>query len=743
MLLKFYFFNYEIMNSYLTNIYLDVKIKVGEMMIADILVEIKKIDKTFSYLIPENLNIQIGCRCLVPFGKQTLEGFVINIKKYQPCDYELKEISELVDEKPVLNKELLELGKYISKKTLCTLTSAYQTMLPTALKAKKNFKINVKKVLFLRKVKDYSPTNENEEIIMNLLDNHDISLKEAKQTSQYTIDKLLKKGIIEKYYKEVYRLNEEVLEKETSKSLTEEQKQVISKIKLNEFKPYLLHGVTGSGKTEVYMQLIQKVINNKQALILVPEISLTPQLVETFKKRFGNDIAILHSHLSNGEKYDEWRKIERNEVKIVIGARSAVFAPLSNLGIIIIDEEHSSTYKQENNPRYNAIDIGLYRAKWHQCPIVLGSATPSVESYTRAKAGVYELLEMKRRVNQNLPNVTLVDMKKEIKNGNFIFAKILKEKINEKLNNNEQIILLLNRRGYTTISTCKDCGFTHKCPNCDIPLTYHLKNKKMVCHYCNYETNKLYNCPVCKSKNINERGMGTEKLEEEVIKEFPMAKVLRMDVDTTRTKQAHKKIITDFENLKYNILIGTQMIAKGLDFPNVTLVGVINGDASLNIPDFRSAERTFQLLNQVSGRAGRGMLKGEVIIQAFNPDHYSLVLAKNHDYIGFYNEEMHLRKILKYPPFYNLCLIKISGSDVSKCENESNKIITYLRQNLDEEIILGPSPAIIPKINNVYHFHIIIKYKDTKKIYPYLQFINDKYSNSKVIVGIDFNPNKI
>ena len=519
---------------------------------------------------------------------------------------------------------------------------------------------------------------------------------------------------------------------------------VISKINLNNFKPYLLHGVTGSGKTEVYMQLIKKVINNKkQALVLVPEISLTPQLVDTFKKRFGNDIAILHSHLSNGEKYDEWRKIVRNEVDIVIGARSAVFAPLTNIGIIIIDEEHSNTYKQENNPRYNAIDVGLYRSKFYNCPIVLGSATPSIESYTRAKTNIYELLEMKNRVNKNLPKVTLVDMKEEIRNKNPIFSQFLKDKINEKLNNNEQVIILLNRRGYTTITTCNNCGFTHRCPNCDIPLTYHLKSKKMVCHYCNYETNKLFKCPNCGSTDIKERGMGTEKLEEEITKEFDNAKVVRMDVDTTRTKQAHKKIITGFENEKYNVLIGTQMIAKGLDFPKVTLVGVINGDASLNIPDFRSGERTFQLLNQVAGRAGRSDLQGEVIIQGFNIDHYSLICAKNHDYLSFYNEEMKIRKILKYPPFYNLCLIKIQGLNDKKCEEESNKIIAYLKNNLKEEIILGPTPAMIPKVNNIYHYQIIIKYKDTKKIYQYLKFINDKYINSKITVGIDFNPNKI
>lgn len=713
-------------------------------MIAEVLVEIQKIDKTFTYLIPSNLKVQIGIRVLVPFGKQKLEGFVVDIKDKIPSEYELKEIIDLVDETPILNKELLDLGKYLSKKTLCTLTSAYQTMLPTALKAKINNKITKKTVLYIRKIKDYIPNNAKEEIIINLLNNEDISLKEANTISSYTINKLIDKGIIEKYEKEVYRLEEDIERLENEPVLTSEQQTVISKININTFKSYLLHGVTGSGKTEVYMQLIKTVINNqKQALVLVPEISLTPQLVNTFKRRFGNNIAILHSHLSNGEKYDEWRKIVRKEVNIVIGARSAVFAPLSNIGIIIIDEEHSNTYKQENNPRYNAIDMGLYRAKYYNCPIILGSATPSIESYTRAKANIYELLEMKTRVNNNLPKVTLVDMKEEIRNKNTIFSQVLKDKINEKLNNNEQIIILLNRRGYTTITTCNNCGFIHKCPKCDIPLTYHLKSKKMVCHYCNYEANKLYKCPNCESHDIKERGMGTEKLEEEVLKEFNGAKVVRMDVDTTRTKQAHKKIINDFEHGIYNILIGTQMIAKGLDFPKVTLVGVINGDASLAIPDFRSGERTFQLLNQVSGRAGRSNLSGEVIIQGFNIDHYSLVCAKNHDYLSFYNEEMKIRKILKYPPFYNLCLIKIQGANDIKCEEESNKIVFYLKNNLKDEIILGPTVAVIPKINNIYYYQIIIKYKDTKKIYPYLKFINDKYPSNQVTVGIDFNPNKI
>lgn len=713
-------------------------------MVAHVLIEISNIDKTFTYLIPSDLKAKVGCRCLVPFGNRCLEGFIIKIDASFDCDYELKHIIELVDDTPVLNKELLDLGYYLSKKTLCTLTSAYQTMLPRALKARSGKKINKKKILYLKKISDYEPTNDKEKVLLDLLENKDISLKEASDVSKYTVDKLIQKGVIEKYLKEVYRLDDSIIISKEKKVLTAEQINVIQNIHLNTFKPYLLHGVTGSGKTEVYMQVIEKVLKEgKEVIMLVPEISLTPQLVDTFKKRFGNQIALLHSRLSNGEKYDEWRKIVRQEVSIVIGARSAVFAPLTNIGVIIIDEEHSSTYKQENNPRYNAIDLALYRARKYNCPLVLGTATPSIESYTKTTLGVYQLLEMKKRINDMFPQILLVDMKKEMSNRNYIFSDILKTKINETLTKKEQVILLLNRRGFTTIIQCRNCGSVHKCPKCDIPLIYHLKENIMKCHYCNYVTKKINICPTCKSNEINERGMGTEKLEQEVLKSFPKARVLRMDIDTTQTKNAHQKILNSFKNEDYNILIGTQMIAKGLDFPKVTLVGVINGDATLNIPDFRSGERTFQLLSQVAGRSGRSDLNGSVIIQAFNTDHYSLIYAKNNDYLSFYRKEMSIRKQLQYPPFYNLCLIKIQGINDDDCKKEGLKIVKYLKEHLKDEIILGPTPAIIPKINTKYFYQIIIKFKDTKKIYNNLKFINDQYRKGKVNVSIDFNPIKI
>ncbi|MEG2322489.1 MAG: primosomal protein N' [Bacilli bacterium] len=715
-------------------------------MVANVLVQTRKIDKTFTYLVPKQLEdkVKVGSRCLVSFSTQKLEGFIVELKDNFVTDYDLKELIDVIDINPVLNKELLDLGVYLSKKTLCTLTQAYQTMLPSALKAKQGFIVNKKMLIFLIVNKEYEPMTTNEKRIFALLKNNKILLSEANKISAYSVKKLIEQGVFIKKSEESYRLKDDVVDEEKKIILTEEQKEVIKKITFDIFKPYLLHGVTGSGKTEVYMQLINEVLQlNKEALVLVPEISLTPQLVETFKKRFGYKIAILHSHLSNGEKYDEWRRIEKKEVSIVIGARSAIFAPLTNLGIIIIDEEHSSTYKQENIPQYNAIDMALYRCKKNKCPLILGSATPSIESYTRASNGIYTLLKMTKRVNNNMPKVYLVDMKEEMKKRNNIFSSLLKQKIKETLDKKEQIILLLNRRGYSTIVTCKNCGYTMKCQACDIPLTYHLNKGKMICHYCNHEENKLTVCPICQSRDINERGMGTEKLEQEVNKLFPYAKTLRMDVDTTRTKKAHQNIIKAFEKEEYNILIGTQMIAKGLDFPKVTLVGVINADASLAIPDFRSGERTFQLLSQVSGRSGRSALTGEVVIQGFNIDHYSLIKAATNDYIGFYKEEMKIRSILKYPPFYNLSLIKIQGIDSLKCSEEANKIAKYLEDNLKEAIILGPSTGAIPKINNVYFYQIIIKYKDTSKVLESFKFINNKYRNNLISVTIDFNPNRI
>ncbi len=711
-------------------------------MYADVLVEImaKNIDKTFTYKVPKDT--KVGVRVRVPFGKRIIEGFVLKVYNDFNETYEVKEIKEIIDENPVINKEMLELGKYISKKTLSPLISCYQSMLPSGLKAKNNKVVNKKYITVLEIVKEENLTGKTKEI-------YDL-IKEGKndktylnKISSYAVNKLIQNNIVKEIKKEVYRINEDEEITNNDYPLTEEQTKVINRVKLNEFNPYLLYGVTGSGKTLVYIKLIEKIIKEgKEAILLVPEISLTPQVVNTFKKRFGKIVAIMHSRLNDGEKYDEWRKVYRKEAKVVIGARSAIFAPFTNLGIIIIDEEHSSTYKQENTPKYNAIDVAIKRSKYHNCPLVLASATPSIESFTRAKMNVYTLLTMTKRVNQNLPKVYLTDMKNEFKKGNRVFSSLVKEKIKERLAKNEQVIVLLNRRGFSTIITCKECGFTHKCPNCDIPLTYHKSTNSMKCHYCNYTVPKLYTCPICKSKNINALGMGTEKLEELLKEEFT-DKVIRMDVDTTKRKGAHEKIINSFQNNEYSILLGTQMIAKGLDFPNVTLVCVINGDSTLNIPDFRSSERTFELLNQVAGRAGRGDKPGEVIIQTFNTNHYSLVCASNHNYLEFYKEEMKIRKALKYPPYFNLTKISVSGKNEIEVNKEAEKITNYLRNKFPNYIILGPSPNIMPKVNNVYYVQTIIKYQNTKEILPELIFIKNKYVKSKIMIDIDLNPLKL
>ena len=717
-------------------------------MYADVLVELKakNIDGTFTYKIPSNLinTLKIGCRVQVPFQNRYLEGFVLDIKDNFNEQYKVKEIIKQIDEKPILNKEMLDLGLYMSKKTLCNLILCYQTMLPSALKAKNGFNINKKYLTYIKLKEEFIPSNESQKEIYNILKNNELVLKsDLTKISVSSVNTLLKKGLIEEIKDEVYRLNNTFKKVGNKVTLSEEQELAIKEINAaNKFTPFLLHGVTGSGKTEVYMQVIDNVLKKgKEAIILVPEISLTPQLVETFKNRFGEKIAILHSNLSNGEKYDEWRKIEEKKVSIVIGARSAIFAPFTNLGIIIVDEEQTSTYKQENNPKYHAIDIAIYRAKKYNIPLVLGSATPSIESYTRAKAGIYKLITLSKKISDTKVNYTLVDMKDEIKNRHAIISRILEQKINECLNNNEQVILLLNRRGYSTVTTCKNCGYVHKCLACDIPLTYHKSSNTMRCHYCGYAEPILKKCPSCGSTNINSYGMGTEKLVEYIETNFPKSKVIRMDNDSTANKGSHEKIIRDFEENKYNILVGTQMISKGLNFKNVSLVGIINGDASLNMPDFRSAERTFELITQVSGRVGRYDLKGDVVIQGFNMDHYSIIKASQNDYIGFYNEEMKIRKMLKYSPYYNLSLIKIKDKDYDLVLKEANKIADYLRnKKLLDTYILGPSTGFMPKINNVYEMQIILKYKKSNEIIKELNNINEIYRNNKITIDIDINP---
>ncbi len=719
-------------------------------MIIGVLVELsnKNIDRVFDYSVPDCFldKIKLGIRVKVPFGKMELEGFVVEVK--DSSDVEIKDILDVIDDEAILNSELLELGKKMQEDTLATLISCYQIMLPKALKAKNGQVINKKFDTYYYLNKDivcYGKLSASQEKIINLcMEKEFVLRKELVDISLSSLNTLIKKNILLEKKLEHYRLsyNEKI---EAKKELTNDQRSVVDEVLANTgYFPYLLFGVTGSGKTEVYMELIEDSLNKgKTSIVLVPEISLTPQMVLRFQKRFGDNIAAIHSALSDGEKYDEWRRIVSGEAKIVIGARSAIFAPLNNIGMIIIDEEHSDSYKQDDsNPRYNAKDIALLRGKYHNCPVIMGSATPSLEIFARAKKGVFKLLELPNRINgKSLPHINIVDMNEMISKTKGHFSPVLLEAISARLLKNEQIILLLNRRGYSSFVTCKNCGYTFKCPNCDITLTYHKSSRTLRCHYCGYGTKVYDTCPECHEKSINDLGVGTEKVEEELNKLFPESKILRMDFDTTSRKGMHEKMIKAFKNHEYDILLGTQIVSKGLDFDNVTLVGVINADTSLNIPDFRSSETTFSLLAQVAGRAGRSDKEGEVIIQTFNPEHYAIQYTKKHDYLGFYNREMSIRRELKYPPYYYICYVKISGKDNKYIYEESLKITKLFHNKLINMIILGPSPCTIFKLNNIYRYGIILKYKKDEDLREVLNKVIEHYKDNRNIkIDVNFNP---
>ncbi|ADG82647.1 primosomal protein N' [Thermincola potens] len=546
------------------------------------------------------------------------------------------------------------------------------------------------------------------------------------------------------------------VEYEPPKQLTSEQAEVLADISCSIERGtsdvFLLHGATGSGKTEVYLQAIDKaLIMGKQAIFLVPEIALTPQMVQRVRGRFGEKVAVLHSALSLGERFDQWRQIKEGAVQVVVGARSAVFAPVPKLGLIIVDEEHESTYKQEENPKYHAREVAIYRSRMAGCPVILGSATPSVESYYLAREGKYKLKTMPNRIgNRPMPEVHIVDLRREMEQGNrSIFSSRLQEEIAAVLQKKEQIILFLNRRGYSTFVVCRDCGFVVKCRYCNISLTYHAHGEKMICHYCGYKAKVPQVCPVCRSKHIRYFGLGTQRVEDEIKKLFPQARVLRMDVDTTSRKGAHEKILTDFAAGKADILIGTQMIAKGLDFPKVTLVGVISADTSLNLPDFRAAERTFQLLTQVAGRAGRAGAPGKVIVQTYAPAHYSVRTAQKHDFPGFYGIEIETRREMEYPPFSRLLRIVISGFDENKVIRAAHILAENVQAQLRgveerlEQPLLGPAPAPLTKLRNKYRWQLCIKAKNRKVFGPlvdsalYKSGLREQFNDLKFNVEID------
>ena len=746
-------------------------------------------DKEYYYLIPMDLTgkIKPGIRVMVPFGagNRPREAYVIDVFPFNnsSCDErnsyneyattidvsQLKDILRPVDEKPVVDRDMLKLAAWMRERYICTFGDAIKCMYP----AGKGAKEKTLKAAYLavtreeaeRMIQDNKLKKiQHIRVLEMLMDNEFIPVCDVTKfagVSSSVLDTLKKYGLVN--YKEV-RITRNPLKSRKIRQTqplvpTPEQAKALDflkkKLEENRYYECLIHGVTGSGKTEVYLQLIHHAIDmGKEAIVLVPEISLTPQMVERFRERFGNEVAVLHSRLSQGERYDQWSLVKDGHIKVVVGARSAVFAPLKNLGIIIIDEEHEGTYKSETTPKYHAAEIARKRCYEKGAMLLYGSATPSCETYFKAKKGLIGLLELKSRTNNMvMPEVEIVDMRKELEEGNrSVFSRKLQDEIKNNIKLGQQTMLFLNRRGHSSFVLCRNCGYVVKCVGCSINMTYHAYEDRLICHYCGYTIRPPKICPKCKSTHIRHFGAGTQKVEEEVKKQFPGCSVIRMDIDTTTCKNSHEKILRDFCENNINVMVGTQMIAKGHDFHNVTLVGVLAADSLLNLGDYRASERTFQLITQVAGRAGRGDLPGRVIIQAYNTEDFSIQAALRHDFETFFKQEIMIRKKLNYPPFTNIASIILSGAN----EKQVSETASQVKKDLLKEFcssetsegniteILGPVPAPIKKIMNKYRWRIIIKCEDMEKLIKALTCISDKYCSKTgrrpVELGIDINP---
>ncbi len=728
---------------------------------------VKEVDKPFAYHVPDKLKdkVEIGRRVIVPFGRQKTSGYVVSLR--DRVDFKTKDIIDLNQDFIFFDQKLLKLAEWMAEYYQCYLISALKAIVPSG-----KVKIKTKKVVTLAQsvtetieiIDRLSNRAKKQQAILEFLVanyEHSFEISQIEQevnTSYSTIKTLIDKNFIKYQEEEVRRDPCAMLNFETTTTLkpTVEQKRAIGEINSAIIKDnsstILLKGVTGSGKTEVYLQVIEQALKMGQdTIVLVPEISLTPQTIARFKGRFGEKVAILHSQLSQGERFDEWRRIDSGQVQVVVGARSAVFAPFNNLGLIIIDEEHETSYKQEDHPKYHAREVAIKRAKLNQAVVLLGTATPSLESYYRAQEGEYSLLELSTRIDQRpLPQVELIDMREELESGNkTMFSSSLEEKLIDRLKKGEQSIIFLNRRGFSTFVQCRECGHVMKCESCDVSLTYHASANILQCHYCDHKEKVPSTCPKCSSIYIKYFGVGTQKVEESLNNLLPEAKIARMDVDTTRRKGSYQRILAAFKNKEIDILVGTQMIAKGHDFHNVTLVGVITADTALNLPDFRAGERTFQLLTQVAGRTGRGQKEGKVIIQSYTPEHYSIQFAQSHDYKGFYDLEIATREVLLYPPYTHM--IKITISDqvekrvIATAEQLGGIIEEELHKIDDEEIdLLGPTQAPLSKVRGEYRWQLLLKAKNMKRLRGLNQQslikLKENLNFKSVKVSVDVDP---
>ena len=723
--------------------------------------EALEIDRPFTYKIPVELEekVQVGQIVKVPFGmgNKTSEGFVLSIKEENEVNisFRVKKISAIITDEPIIDEDDIKLIKFLREKYLCKYIDAFRLLIPVGIM--KGAKSKSKKVIVF-KSDDLSCIKKPEgyiEIINFLKDNSGRYTKSelinVNSISQYKLNKLIEKGLLVVEEETVFRYNNRTYNIDSEKELTFEQKHVLDEYNNSGNNLFLLKGVTGSGKTEVYMRMVEEVLEkNQSAIVLVPEISLTPQMIERFKGRFGRDVALFHSKLSDGERFDEWFRVKEGKAKLVVGARSAIFLPVKNLGLIIIDEEHENTYKSDQNPKYQTKEVAEFLSEQKGCRVVLGSATPTIETYYRALTGDLKLLELNSRVDgKAMPPMKVIDMRNELRSGNIsLFSRELFRDMQEKLSKGEQIILFLNRRGFSTFVSCRSCGYVFKCEECDISMTYH-RSGLLVCHYCGKTKRSPQKCPKCDSKYVKFFGAGTERVEEEVKKYFKDARVLRMDVDTTRGKDSYEKIYNTFKDGKADILIGTQMISKGLDFKNVTLVGILAADMSINIPDYRAAERTFQIITQVAGRAGRGEKQGKVVIQTYTPEHYSLEYAVNYDYEGFYEKEFTVRALMKYPPFGKILLINGISKKEDLLKNFMHKISNVIKPLVEKEVevdILGPIPCLVAKVKENYRWQIVIKgefeSKFAKKIKELLYDENKNVYND-IRISMDINPNNL
>lgn len=733
------------------------------MQIGKVIIDIASslVDKIFDYLLPES-EIQAGSRVLVPFGKTIKEGYLVEI--CQNSDYDptkLKKIISKIDKVPVINSDQLELAKFMKRKFHTGMCDALRLFLPSELrngKVKELIKINC----FIDdelKAKEYlSKQRKNATSIIGAIN----YILENGSASQTILNKKFNPSSIKKLIDDnIIKTSEEIVRRTPYKSvsteikddivLTKTQQEVVDRI-TSENNIYLLHGVTGSGKTEVYMHCMQKILaSGKTGIMLVPEISLTPQVLMNFRSRFGDKVAILHSGLSAGERFDEWERILFGEAKIVIGARSAIFAPLKNIGLIVIDEEHDSSYNSDSNPRYSTIEVAKERARLSNCSLVLGSATPSLISYHSAMTHEYQLLEMKERINKKeLPPLKIIDMGNEIRNGNNgIFSTALKEALTKTINEGNQAMLFINRRGFASFLMCKKCGFVAKCADCDVSLVLHKHENALKCHYCGNRYKVFTECPQCGNKDLSTGAVGTERVVHELKTLIPNVTVSRMDNDTTKTKDSHLKILSDFGSGKTQVLVGTQMIAKGHDFPSVTLVGIIDADVSLYQSSYTASEQTFELITQVAGRAGRADKAGEIYLQTYVPRHYTYKLASYYDYPAFYKKEINLRQVTMYPPFTKIIRILFTHSD-ENIAKETTKVyydeVKKLQQQYNGEFVyLGVMKSPIGRIQNKFRLQVLMRIKPEKadEITNELFNIADNMDKNKATIFVEINPQNL